>query len=104
MSTSKTIAQTKQDDNILVTLTDPNLTLIAKALSSKTRREIIKILNDQELDVSRISKELNQTEANVSAQIKILQKAGLVGCKYQPGGHGVLKICFNAIKSISIEM
>lgn len=68
---------------------------VFKALASKTRVDILIILSNgtSTLDVSRIAEKLNQTEANVSAQIKILEKAGLIQGKYQPGEHGVAKIC-----------
>jgi predicted transcriptional regulator len=45
------------------------------------------------MDVCEIAKKLNQTEANISAQIKILEKAHLVTPKFEVGRHGVKKIC-----------
>lgn len=77
---------------------------ISKALSSKTRQKIIQILNQKPMDVSRIAQILEQTEANVSAQIAILQKNGLVSCEYQSGLHGVRKVCSVAVKTISIDL
>lgn len=77
---------------------------IAKALSSQTRQKILQILNQKPMDVSRIAQILKQTEANVSAQIAILQKNGLVSCEYQSGLHGVRKVCSVAIKDISIDL
>jgi len=67
---------------------------VAKALSSKTRRLILhQILNSNEgMDVSNIASILNMTEANISAQIKKLQEAGLIYCDYCSGNHGVRKI------------
>jgi predicted transcriptional regulator len=76
---------------------------IAKALASKTRWEIIKLLQKKGTDVSRIAETLNQTEANVSAQIKILEKVGLVKAHYEPGAHGVRKICEPAVEKITIR-
>ena len=85
-------------------LGEENLIKIAKALSSKTRQTILRILNEEPKDVSRIAAILGQTEANVSAQIAILQKIGLVSCNYQPGGHGVRKICSVAVREIQIDL
>ena len=76
-----------------VNLDSKDLLVIAKALSSSTRITILKLLNEEEMDVSKIASRLEQTEANISAQIAILQKAKLVTCAYQPGGHGVRKVC-----------
>lgn len=67
---------------------------VVKALSSATRRKILhRIQNSNDgMDVSKIASSLNMTEANISAQIKKLQDAGLIFCKYCSGNHGVRKI------------
>ncbi|RLI68730.1 MAG: ArsR family transcriptional regulator, partial [Candidatus Gerdarchaeota archaeon] len=61
--------------------------IVAKALSSKTRLQILKMTTEKDIDVSRIAAMLNQTEANISAQIKILEEAGLLVSRYEPGSH-----------------
>lgn len=74
---------------------------ILKALISETRWDIIQILKREgEIDITGLSEILlnketgePQTEANVSAQIKILQKQGIIACHYEPGEHGVRKLC-----------
>ena len=67
---------------------------VVKALSSPTRRNILhKIqISKDGMDVSNIASSLNMTEANISAQIKKLQDAGLIFCNYCSGNHGVRKI------------
>ncbi|SRR6056297_318539 len=104
MSSIQTKTKPNQSNQLVISFNSPEMAKVAKAISSKTRRLILTILNEKALDVSRISKEIGQTEANISAQIKILQKANLVKCKYEPGGHGVRKICFNAYDKIEIEL
>ena len=47
---------------------------LAKALSSPTRFNIVKLLLNDEMDISSIAKKMKQTEANTSAQIKYLEK------------------------------
>ena len=56
------------------------------------------------LDVSRIAEALKQTEANISAQIKILEKAGLITSRYEPGAHGVRKVCEPACEKLIIKL
>ena len=82
---------------------------VLKALASDTRLKIIRILRDYRsspergLDISSLAEMLGQTEANISAQCKRLEKVGLVKVEFRPGGHGVRKICqadFSAIKFI----
>jgi predicted transcriptional regulator len=83
---------------------EKDVTKIAKALGSKTRWNILKLLTKEKLDVSRIAKKLEQTEANVSAQVKILENAGLLKSHYEPGLHGVRKVCEPSTKSILFRL
>jgi predicted transcriptional regulator len=71
---------------------DHQIEIIVKALSSKTRREILRYIRGGPKDVSNIAKTLNMTEANISAQIKKLEQADLISCDYSSGLHGVRKI------------
>jgi len=73
---------------------DEQIEQIVKALSSQTRRNILRHiqLETEGLDVSRIASRLGMTEANISAQIKKLEKAGLIKCDYSSGQHGIRKI------------
>jgi len=73
---------------------DKQIEKVAKALTSNTRRQILNLIqnSNEEMDVSNIASILNMTEANISAQIKKLQEAGLIYCDYCSGNHGVRKI------------
>lgn len=73
---------------------DEQIEQIVKALSSQTRRNILKQIQTEieGLDVSKIASKLGMTEANISAQIKKLEKAGLIKCDYSSGQHGIRKI------------
>ena len=71
---------------------DEKIELIVKALSSRTRRNILHLIQIEPMDVSGIAANLKMTEANISAQIKKLDKAGLINCDYTSGDHGVRKI------------
>ena len=74
---------------------------VARAIASKTRWRILKLLCDKKMDVSRIAENLKQTEANVSAQVKILENAGLLESHYEPGIHGVRKVCEPSITKLT---
>jgi len=77
---------------------------ITKAIGSATRLKIVQLLVNQELDISRLAETLNQTEANVSAQVNQLEKAGLIESRYEPGTHGVRKINKTAVSKITIVL
>jgi len=83
---------------------DSNVEIIAKALASKTRWRILKLLIKEELDVSDIAEKLNQTEANISAQVKILEHAKLIKSTYLPGTHGVKKVCIPHVDKLIIKI
>ncbi|MHA1596145.1 MAG: ArsR/SmtB family transcription factor [Candidatus Asgardarchaeia archaeon] len=87
-----------------VTLNIEQLIPMAKALSSSTRVSILRLLSKENCDVSTIAKKLRQTEANISAQIKILEKVGLVKSYYEPGDHGVRKICTLKVRRIILNI
>lgn len=71
---------------------DDQIEKIVKALSSKTRRKILQYIQEDPMDVSDIAACLSMTEANISAQIKKLEEAGLITCDYSSGAHGVRKL------------
>jgi predicted transcriptional regulator len=80
--------------NLSVIVSDKQIEKVVKALSSETRRLILKRIQTSKegLDVSDIASILGMTEANISAQIKKLQEADLIYCEYCSGQHGVRKI------------
>ena len=104
MAAVQDYTEIKTLNNIQITIGDENLVKIAKAISSPTRQKILLELYKQPLDVSRIAGKLKQTEANISAQIQILQKAGLVTSHYEPGNHGVRKICEVTFTKLEINI
>ncbi|NVM54723.1 MAG: ArsR family transcriptional regulator [Candidatus Helarchaeota archaeon] len=83
---------------------DSNVSIVAKALASKTRWRILKLLKIQQMDVSQIAEKLGQTEANISAQVKILEKAQLIKSNYEPGAHGVKKVCMPSVEKLIIKI
>ena len=53
--------------------------------------------------MTRVARHLGGTEANASAQIKILYEAGLLECRYEPGQHGLKKISKTKVKKVTID-
>lgn len=86
---------------------DEDVSKVAKAIASETRWQILQLLKNEHLDVSRIAERIQnvrtsrpQTEANISAQIKLMEDAGLIETQYEPGVHGVRKVCKPAVNRI----
>ncbi len=82
---------------------DEQIEKIVKALSSRTRRQILHHIQEEPMDVSNIAASLAMTEANISAQIKKLEEAGLITCDYASGDHGVRKISKLKFNKLVIE-
>ncbi|MHA1865426.1 MAG: ArsR/SmtB family transcription factor [Candidatus Heimdallarchaeaceae archaeon] len=91
-------------DGTLEVSKSDEIVALAKALSSPTRYQIVKLLIDKEMDISNIAKAMKQTEANTSAQIKFLEKAKILESRYEPGAHGVRKVCKTNIKKVIINL
>jgi DNA-binding transcriptional ArsR family regulator len=79
-----------------------------KILSEPTRLKILRTIADGEKCVSEIIKETNMLQANVSKQLNILSKEGIVACRaeglrriYYISDATVLEICSIICKNIS---
>lgn len=94
------------DNGAIEIESDGKIELIIKALSSETRRLILHQIqiNNEGMDVSNIASNLHMTEANISAQIKKLEEAGLIYCDYCSGNHGVRKISKLKYSQINIKL
>ena len=94
------------DDNHNSFKSNLSVEKVVKALSSPTRRLILRQIQDSKegMDVSNIASSLGMTEANISAQIKKLQEAGLIFCNYCSGNHGVRKISNIKFSQIIINL
>jgi len=90
-------------DHSIMIESDDQIELIVKALSSRTRRKILSEIRIQPMDVSRIARKLDMTEANISAQISKLAEANLIVCDYASGQHGVRKISRLKYSKIKFE-
>jgi len=95
--------QLSNKERSIVIESDDQIEEIVKALSSETRRIILREIKKEPMDVSTIAQKLRMTEANISAQIKKLESAGLVECAYCSGAHGVKKISKLKYEQIKIN-
>lgn len=92
------LSETLQIDN------DDAILRIGRALSSATRLKVLRLLLQGEKDVTRVARHLGGTEANASAQIKILYEAGLLECRYEPGQHGLKKISKTKVRRVILDL
>lgn len=87
-------------NNILVAKGEEYVRKVASALSSQTRLKILRYLRSKDMDVGKVAELIEQSKANASAQIRILEQAKLLTTTYKPGLRGVRKLCKSDIKYV----
>jgi predicted transcriptional regulator len=88
-----------------INVSDPEEILkITEALSSITRINILKILNESPKSITELSEELKMTKGNISNQVALLESAGLVNVEYQNGIKGIKKIIKSKYNKIIISL
>ncbi len=77
---------------------------VAKALSSETRIEIIKLLYTYSLNVNEISEKLQIPASSAAMHIRVLEEAGLINTKQCPGERGAMKLCSRRSDLVTIRL
>lgn len=88
------------DGTINLNLGDDLARELCSVLSNDTNIKILQLCKNEKLFISEIAERLELTEANISDQVRRLQKVGLITTQYLKGVHGVRKIvrpCFDKI-------
>jgi len=98
----KTPGDDMSEETIIVQL--DSMDSIADALSSKSRLMILKLLSEEKMNITCLAEKLNISTAAVSQQVKILEKAGLIGIYYTKGTNGIRKVCSTSIKQVVFDL
>ncbi len=80
------------------------VTSISKALSSRIRVEILRLLDNQALNISSIAEKLEIPVSTAALQIKVLEEAGLVVSEPLPGIRGSQKVSGIKVKTVHIDI
>jgi len=67
------------DEGMLV-VKGEDVAKVAMALSSQTRIQILNFIKEKDVDMQEVAELIKQSKANASAQMRILEEAGLVKC------------------------
>jgi len=86
----------------VLTVEGKNVAKVAMALSSPTRIQILNFIKQKEVDMQEVAELIKQSKANASAQMRILEEAGLVKTSYKPGVRGVKKVCSTEVKEVRL--
>ncbi|MCS7107748.1 MAG: winged helix-turn-helix domain-containing protein [Acidilobaceae archaeon] len=77
---------------------------LASALANETRAKIIELLATGPKDLDYIAREIKQSKANVSSQIRRLEEAGIVESVYLPGERGIKKMVKMRVSKIVFNL
>lgn len=80
------------------------LTLIARALSSQVRLDVLMALARRSMNVGELSKLLDVPMSTMALAIRTLEEADLIMTDIQPGSHGASKICSRKLDTISVSL
>lgn len=78
--------------------------LVAKALNSKSRLIILKLLSEKDMDITRIAESLDMSQECAGEHAKILEKAELIAFNYVKGMRGTRKVCSANIKQVVFDL
>ena len=66
---------------------------LGKALSSPVRIDILKLLYRDEMIIGEIAKKLDIPQSSAAFHLKMLESAGLIKIREEPGSRGTMKVC-----------
>ncbi len=78
------------------------LQAVCHALSSIDRIRIVKLLEENAYNVIELANILNIPASTAGIHVRILEDAGLIRTRIQPGTHGSSKLCSCAVERITI--
>lgn len=80
------------------------ITKIGKALSSKLRIQILKVLQEQEYNVNEIAEKLEIPASSAAMHVKILEEAGLIDTRLRAAVRGSMKVCSKKAEGVLIDL
>jgi len=80
------------------------LLAVAKALSSKSRIDIIELLNYGSFNINEIAEKLDLPVSTAAMNVRILEEADLIRTELQPGVRGSMKLCSRKIDVLNLHL
>ncbi|TCL53812.1 putative transcriptional regulator [Kineothrix alysoides] len=66
---------------------------VGKALSTPVRLDILKLLQEESLNIGEIAEKLGIAASSAALHVKVLEKAKLINAEVQPGTRGAVRLC-----------
>jgi len=92
-----------ESKNGVLVVSGDDIPKVASALGSKVRLRILGIISASDrADMDMLAREVGKSKANISTQVRILERAGLIRVTYAPGRRGVKKYCLSNIREVRL--
>lgn len=89
--------------NVSMSDTD-RLCRIARALSSPDRIRLLEFLEQKSCNVNELASSLGLPASSAGLHVRILEEAGLISTRQQPGEHGSSKICGKSCDLVTLRL
>ena len=94
-----------QGKNAWLSMEEPEeIAQICHALSSPVRVRVLGLLAKESKSVGEIAEEMDLPMSTAALAVQVLQKAGLIMTKNQPGTRGTMKICSRKLDQIQMNL
>lgn len=81
-----------------------HLALVAKALSSEVRIEMLRHLRQKDYNVNELAEALSIPASSAAAHVKVLEEAEIIKTALVPGVRGSMKVCSISLDHLYVEM
>lgn len=75
-----------------------------KALANEQRLEILRVLSEKPLSIHQLSKIIHSPVTTVTANVNVLEEAGLIQTRLQSGTRGIIRLCSIVYEKLEIDM
>lgn len=80
------------------------LALLARALSTEIRIDILRLLCRGELNINEIAERLKLPQSSAAAHVKALEEAGLIKTSLKPAVRGSMKVCSRQLEGFLVDL
>ena len=92
-----------ESKNGVLVVSGDDVPRVASALGSRVRLKILGIIcASGRADMDMLAREIGKSKANISTQVRILERAGLIRVTYAPSRRGVKKYCLSDVREVRL--
>lgn len=78
--------------------------MVARALASSTRLEMLKLLQKRNMNVNELAQALDLPPSSAAMNVRVLEEAELINCYMQPAVRGAMKVCARKVDHVEFTL